>query len=52
VCGGRTAAKAGLFNLLLAGLVAFKKVIIVGFVARWKGKPRGAGRLAAMTVGA
>jgi uncharacterized membrane-anchored protein len=30
---GATAAKAGFFKLLLAGILAFKKVIVVGFVA-------------------
>jgi uncharacterized membrane-anchored protein len=30
---GATAAKAGFFKLLIAGIVAFKKAIIVGFVA-------------------
>jgi uncharacterized membrane-anchored protein len=30
---GATAAKAGFFKLLLAGILAFKKAIVVGFVA-------------------
>jgi uncharacterized membrane-anchored protein len=30
---GATAAKAGFFKLLIAGIVAFKKAVIVGFVA-------------------
>jgi uncharacterized membrane-anchored protein len=30
---GATAAKAGLFKVLIAGLLAFKKIVIVGFLA-------------------